>query len=181
MSGRSGRSGRDDGVDEVSLRFGPGVPPDEKSQLVQTWRAGRRPARRRRGWLSNLISSLITIVIVGGVLWWLLLREGPELQVTALRVQTPQGTQRCDTTVEVVGVLATNGERGQITYRWLRSDGNESGVLQANVEQGRREVLIPLHWRVTGPGRLHAVATLELLTPGGSPRSASAAFDYLCR
>jgi hypothetical protein len=168
------------GGDEISLRFGPGVPP-KKSPLVKTWRAGQRPVRRRRGWPRNLISSLVTIVIVGGAVWWLLLRPGPGLEVTAIEVQTPQTTQRCDTTVEVVGVLTTNGERGQVTYRWVRSDGDESGVLQATAERGEREVSIPLHWRVTGPGRLRAVATLELLTPGVSTRRASAAFDYVCR
>ena len=175
------RAGRTDGEDVVSLRFGPGVRPDEKSPLVKTWRAGQRPARRRRGRLRNLISSLVTIAIVGGVVWWLLLRAGPGLEVSALEVRAPQATQRCDTTVKVVGVLTTNGASGQVTYRWLRSDGDRSGVLQANVEKGRREVSIPLQWRVTGPGRLHAVATLELLSPGDSTRRASAAFDYLCR
>jgi hypothetical protein len=172
----SGRSG-----DEISLRFGPGVPVGEQSQLVKTWRAGQRPVRRGRGWLRNLISSLVTIIVVGGAVWWLLLRPGPGLEVTAIEVQAPQATQRCDTTVEVVGVLTTNGERGQVTYRWVRSDGDESGVLQATAEEGEREVSVPLQWRVTGPGRLHAVATLELLTPGDSTRRASAAFDYLCR
>jgi hypothetical protein len=166
---------------DVSLRFGPGVQPDEKSPLIKTWRAGQRQGRRRRrGWPRNLLSSLVTVVVVVGVVWWLLGREGPGLEVTALKVQAPRATQRCDTTVDVVGVLTTNGERGQISYRWLRSDGNESGVLQANVEKGRSEVTVPLHWRITGEGRLHAVATLELISPGDSARRASAAFDYRC-
>jgi len=112
---------------------------------------------------------------------WLLLRgQGAGLEITAIKVQAPHATQRCDATVDVVGVLTTNGKRGEISYRWRRSDGNESGVLSASAEKDRREVAVPLHWTVTGQGRLHAVATLELLSPGDS-RRASASFDYLCR
>jgi hypothetical protein len=156
----------------------------ETNPLTETWRAGKQPQRRRRrrrrGWLRNLISSLVTIAIVGGVLLWLLLRNQGELQVTALTVRAPQATQRCDTTVEVTGVATTNGKRGQISYRWLQSDGHESGVLQTNVERGKRKVSLPLRWAITGPGKLHAVATLELLSPGETSRKASAAFDYHC-
>jgi hypothetical protein len=168
--------------DDISLRFGPGVQPGDVPPVVQQWRSGRRPGRRRRrGWLWNLVSSLVTVVIVGGVVLWLLLRgQGDELQVSAIKVQAPKATQRCDATVDVTGILTTNGKSGQVTYRWRRSDGNESGVLQANVDKGRREVTLPLHWTVTGPGKLHAVATLEVLSPGDTTRRASAAFDYLC-
>lgn len=166
---------------DISLRFGPGVQPEDTNPLIEKWRAGRQPRRRRRGWARNLISSLITIAVVGGVAVWLLLRgHGSGLEVTAIKVQAPHATQRCDTTVDVVGVLSTNGKRGEVSYRWRRSDGNESGVLSASAEKDRREVAVPLHWTVTGRGKLHAVATLELLSPG-EPRRASASFDYLCR
>ena len=165
---------------DISLRFGPGIRPEDTDPMVQTWRAGRQPRRRRR-LPRNLISSLVTIAVVGGVVLYLLLRgQGGELEVTALKVRAPQATQHCDTTVDVVGVLTTNGKRGQISYRWRRSDVNESGVLAASAEKGRSEVTVPLHWTVTGQGKLHAVATLELLSPGDT-RRASAAFDYLCR
>lgn len=167
---------------DISLRFGPGVQPEDTNPLVEKWRAGReRPRRRRRGWAGRLASSLVTIVIVGGVVVWLLLRgQAADLEITAIKVQAPQATQRCDAAVDVVGVLSTNGERGEISYRWRRSDGNESGVLTASTERGRREVRVPLRWTVTGEGKLHAVATLELLSPGVG-RRASASFDYLCR
>jgi hypothetical protein len=165
---------------DISLRFGPGVRPEDTNPVIEKWRAGRQP-RRRRGWTRNLISSLITIAVVAGVMGWLLLRgQGSGLEITAMKVQAPHATQRCDTTVDVVGVLTTNGERGEISYRWRRSDGNESGVLSAGADKGRREVTVPLHWTVTGQGRLHAVATLELLSPGDI-RRASASFEYLCR
>jgi hypothetical protein len=168
------------GEHDISLRFGPGVQPEDTNPLVEKWRAGRQP-RRRRNWVRNLVSSLVTIAVVGGVLLWLLLRgQSSDLEVTALKVQAPRATQHCDATVNVVGVLTTNGERGQISYRWRRSDGNESGVLSASADKDRREVSVPLHWTVTGQGKLHAVATLELLSPGDT-RRASASFDYLCR
>lgn len=166
---------------DISLRFGPGVQPEDTSPVLKTWREGRRPPRQRRGWARNLVSSLVTVAVVGGVVLWLLLRgQGAGLEITALKVQAPQATQHCDTTVDVMGVLTTNGKRGDISYRWRRSDGNESGILSASAEKGRREVTVPLHWTVKGQGRLHAVATLELLSPGDS-RRASASFDYLCR
>ncbi|HEU5155642.1 MAG TPA: hypothetical protein VFU43_01500 [Streptosporangiaceae bacterium] len=168
---------------EIALRFGPGVQPEDTNPLIEKWRAGqvRRAPRRRRGWARNLLSSIVTIVIVGGVALWLLLRgQGAELEITAIKVRAPQATQPCDATVDVVGVLTTNGKRGEISYRWHRSDGNESGVLSASAEKGRHEVAVPLHWTVTGQGKLHAVATLELLSPGDS-RRVSASFDYLCR
>ena len=170
------------GEQDISLRFGPGVQPEDTNPLIEKWRAGRQPRRRRRrGWARNLISGLITIAVLAGVMGWLLLRgQGAGLEITAIKVQAPHATQRCDTTVDVVGVLTTNGERGEISYRWRRSDGNESGVLSASADKGRREVTVPLHWTVTGAGRLHAVATLELLSPGDT-RRASASFDYLCR
>jgi hypothetical protein len=181
-----GRGTAGAGDNDISLRFGPGVPAAAKdtSSLAETWRAGRQPPpqrRRRRGPVRSLISGLVTIAIVGGVLLWLVLRgQESGLEVTALKVRTPSATQRCDATVDIMGVLTTNGERGQISYRWHRSDGNESGVLSAGAEKGRREVTVPLHWTVTGHGKLHAVAILELLSPG-DPRRVSASFDYLCR
>jgi hypothetical protein len=167
---------------DISLRFGPGVQPEDTNPLMDKWRAGRQPRRRRRrGWARSLISGLITIAVVGGVLVWLLLRgQDAGLEITAIKVQAPHATQRCDAAVDVVGVLTTNGKRGEISYRWRRSDGNESGLLSASTEKGRREVRVPLHWTVTGQGKLHAVATLELLAPGAG-RRASASFDYLCR
>lgn len=168
----------------ISLRFGPGIRPEDTSPLIDKWRAGRQPPpsrRRRRGWARSLVSGLTTIAVVAGVVGWLLLRgQGSGLEISALKVLAPQATQRCDTTVDVVGVLTTNGERGEIAYRWRRSDGTETGVLSATADRDRREVTVPLHWRVTGQGRLHAVATLELLSPGET-RRASASFDYLCR
>jgi hypothetical protein len=172
------------GEQDISLRFGPGVRPEDTNPLIDKWRAGQQAGqrpRRRRGRARSLVSGLITIAVVGGVVVWLLLR-GHEagLEITAIKVQAPHSTQRCDAAVDVVGVLTTNGKRGDISYRWRRSDGNESGVLSASTEKGRREVRVPLHWTVTGQGKLHAVATLELLSPGAA-RRASASFDYLCR
>jgi hypothetical protein len=173
--------GRTGGDDDLSVRYGPGVRPTDTTPLAEAWRAGRLPRQGRRR-PRNLISSLVTIVIVGGVVLWLILRaQGPGLEVTAIRVQAPQATQRCDANVEIVGVLTTNGERGQIAYRWQRSDGDETGILRASVEKGRREVPVPFHWTIKGEGELHAVATLELLAPGDATRRASASFDYQCR
>ncbi len=39
---------------------------------------------------------------------------------------------------------------------------------------------MPLRWTVQGPGSMHAVATLEIVSPKTAAGSASGAFDYAC-
>jgi hypothetical protein len=175
---------RNDGGNDEVLRFGPGVPsappPDG---LAELWRAGREaPRRRRRRLLRGLISASVTAALAVAVLLWLLLRgQGDGLQVTAIRVQTPQQPQGCDATVDVTGILTTNGEAGRITYRWTRSDGHDSGLLHETVAAGKRDVTIHLSWVVRGPGQRRFTATLDLVEPKGTAAKASSAFGYSCR
>ncbi|MFB9835402.1 hypothetical protein [Actinoallomurus acaciae] len=160
-------------TDEVTLRFGPGVPPG----VAEVWRSrGRPPARRIAGGLATLGLAVLT----GLVVWWLL-RGGPPVQVTGVTVTAPTGVQGCGTTATVVGVIHTNGGQGDVSYRWKRSDGQNSGVFTDGLSRGRRSIRIPLRWTVQGPGSLHAVATLEVVSPTGPDGTASAAFDYACR
>jgi hypothetical protein len=95
-------------------------------------------------------------------------------------VSASAGVQRCDSTANVVGVIHTNGGPGDIRYRWRRSDGQNSGVFHDAMPKGRKSIQVPLRWTVRGPGRLHAVATLEVISPKGSDGTASAAFEYAC-
>jgi hypothetical protein len=43
-----------------------------------------------------------------------------------------------------------------------------------------QSIRVPLRWTVRGPGRLHAIATLEVLSQKGPNGTASGAFEYAC-
>jgi hypothetical protein len=172
-------AGRVSGPDEL-VRFGPGVQPTD--QLIETWRSGRaQPPRRRRRLMRSLIGWLVTAALLIGFLFWLLMRrESDEVEVTAIKVQTPGQVQTCDATVDVTGVLTTNGEAGRITYRWVRSDGHNSGLLHETVEAGKRDVTVHLSWAIKGTGERRFTATLELVSPKSTSDKASSAFQYSC-
>jgi hypothetical protein len=177
---RQGAETRLDGrssTDDVTLRFGPGVP----AAVAEQWR--RKRVRQRRPPARRIAGSLLTLglaVLTGLVVWWLL-RGGPEVEVTGVQVTAPTGVQKCGATVTVIGVLRTNGGQGDVSYRWRRSDGQISGIFTDSVPRGRRSIRVPLRWTVQGSGSLHAVATLEVLAPKGSAgASSSGAFDYEC-
>jgi hypothetical protein len=95
-------------------------------------------------------------------------------------MSAPAGVQKCDTTAEIVGVIHTNGGQGDVSYRWKRSDGQNSGVFTDTMPRGRKSIRVPLRWTIQGPGTLHAVATLEVITPKTADGTASASFDYNC-
>jgi hypothetical protein len=167
------------GPDEI-YRFGPGVQPTD--QVVETWRSGRaQPPRRRRRLVRSLIAWLVTLALLICVLLWLLLRgQRTEMELTGIKVQTPEQVQTCDATVDITGVLTTNGEAGRITYRWIRSDGHNSGLLHETVEAGKRDVTVHLSWAIKGPGERRFTATLELVEPKSTADKASSTFRYSC-
>ena len=162
-------------TDDVTMRFGPGVPPS----LAGMWRDG--PPRGRSA-SRRILGGLVTlgIAVLTGLVVWFLLRSGPSVEVTGVTVSAPAGVQRCDATTTVVGVIHTNGGPGDVKYRWRRSDGQNSGVFSDAMTKGRKSVQVPLRWTIRGPGRLHAVATLEVISPKGADGTASAAFEYEC-
>ena len=173
-----------DGGDDQVVRFGPGIQPSD--QVAASWREGRTPPpapppRRGRKLLRSLVGTLITAAIAVAVVLWLLRGQGGDLEVTGIKVQVPQRTQGCDSTVEITGVLTTNGEAGRITYRWIRSDGHDSGVLHESVEKDKHDVTVHLSWLIKGPGARRFTATLELVEPASSAGKASSAFGYSCR
>lgn len=160
---------------DVTLRFGPGVPP----ALAGRWREGgrRRPARRIAGGLLTLAIAVLS----GSAVWLLLHGGGADVRVTGVGVTAPTRLQPCDTTVTVQGVIRTNGGSGGVAYRWRRSDGQVSEILTDEAHKGRHLMRVPLRWTVKGPGEMHAVATLEIVRPAGATSTASAGFDYACR
>jgi hypothetical protein len=164
-------------TDDVTLRFGPGVPP----AVAQKW---REKTPKRRSPMRRMLGGLVTLgiaVLTGLIVWWLL-HGGPSVEVTGVQVTAPTTVQHCGSTVTVNGVIRTNGGQGDVSYRWRRSDGQNSGVFSDTVPRGRRSIRVPLRWTVQGSGSLHAVATLEVISPKSSAgSSASAAFEYECR
>lgn len=169
--------GRSASTDDVTMRFGPGVPP----RLAGVWREGS--PRRRRPIARRILSGVITlgVAVLTGLVVWFLLRSGPKAEVTGVTVSAPTGVQTCGATAVVIGVIHTNGGQGDVSYRWKRSDGQNSGVFTDTMPKGKHSIEVPLRWTVKGPGSLHAVATLEVLSPKGPDGTASAAFDYECR
>jgi hypothetical protein len=164
-------------TDDVTLRFGPGVPAD----LAAVWRDGR--PRRRPLWrrIAGGLLTLVLAVLTGLVVWWLLHQTGPAVRVTGVTVTAPAGVRSCDSTATVVGMIHTNGGQGSVSYRWRRSDGQDSGVLTDSLARGRHSIRIPLRWTIRGPGTMHATATLEVVSPKSPDGTASASFDYECR
>jgi hypothetical protein len=162
-------------TDDVTMRFGPGVPPG----LAVKWRQGKSrtsPARRVLGAVITLAIALLT----GLVVWWLLRGGGPAIEVTGAKVTAPTGVQHCDATVKVVGAIRTNGGSGDIRYRWKRSDGLTSKVFTDSVNKGQHSLKVPLRWTIQGPGTMHAIATLEIISPKTKANTTSGTFDYAC-
>jgi hypothetical protein len=101
----------------------------------------------------------------------------PPLQVISVTASSPT-TAGCGQTINVTGVISTNGGRGTIAYRWSRSDSVDSGEqLSAVPEQTRYAVV--LQWTSQGRGRFDAVATLQVTTPLGSSPAAAHSL-YTC-
>jgi hypothetical protein len=185
---RPGRRGRDVPAADrpatgVRLRFGPGVPPAGPRPVgratppaAPTPPPGRPPnRRRRRAVLSGLLTLALAIGVVG-VLWW---RQRDPLDVTAAEVTTtiPAGSA-CDVTVDVVGTVRTNGRAGTFSYRWVRSDGGRSEVLDQSVAAGVSSVRVHLYWTFRGRGTYRATATLQVVRPTAT--EAAGVYTYAC-
>ncbi|MFJ7968266.1 hypothetical protein [Streptomyces sp. NPDC096324] len=169
---------KDDG--EILLRFGPGIPLDAQDVLRAQWRtapaaSGSGPRRRRRrAWIATT-----AFLAVAAVLLWLLLRPSPAPTVTAVEVRAPAGRLHCGQTADLVGVVTTDGRGGPVTYRWLRSDGHDSGELVRMARRGERRVTVHLRWTVRGPGSFRGTARLRVTHQQRSPE-AKGTFSYAC-
>jgi hypothetical protein len=156
-------------------RFGPGV--SAPAGAAVAWRGGAvaPPRRKRRRLLSLLGTLLFVAAVVLAWLWW----RGrlSDLKVDAVTVHTV-AVAHCNTTVDVVGELSTNGRVGVVRYHWLRNDGTDSGELQEQVKPGQRTVAVHLRWSFRGRGNFDATATLEVTSPGLA--SGSGTFRYRC-
>ncbi|GAA4881840.1 hypothetical protein [Kitasatospora terrestris] len=163
-------------AEEELHRFGPGVPP----LAAAAWHGTDTPAepvepKRRRGrWL---ILPLVLLLGVLGYLGWD--RYGKPVTVSAVEVRTDAAGPACDGTAVITGTVETDGGQGVVEYRWVRSDGTDSGTLRQQVSAGRHRTDVVLRWTFQGKGEMQATATLEVLSP--SNRSAATTFTYTCR
>jgi serine/threonine-protein kinase len=165
--------------DGITVRFGPGIsssPPPGWSQDRQ--QTPQRP-RRRNLMRQTLFSALTTGLVVAGILYYLANHHTPRLQVLGASVAAAGGpTQSCNATVDVVGTIQTNGGDGVISYRWSRSDADETDTLTQNVSSGTPVKKVHLLWKISGSGNYLATATLRILGP--NPAQATGSFTYKC-
>ncbi|WP_354643973.1 hypothetical protein [Kitasatospora camelliae] len=166
-------------AEEDLRRFGPGVPP----QAAAVWHGSTTtiqqpiepPKRRRKGrWV---VLPLVLALLAAGA-WFGWQRFGRPTAVAAATVSSDAAGPACDGTAVITGTLETTGGEGNVTYRWVRSDGTTSEVLTQHVPSGHHRTDVILRWTFQGQGTMDATATLEVLTP--TVRSASTTFPYDC-
>ncbi|MEY9962869.1 hypothetical protein ABIA33_000895 [Streptacidiphilus sp. MAP12-16] len=166
---------------EGLIRFGPGVPDPKTARTIAVWKgAGPGPAAapeakpgRRVG--RYALAGVVLLAVVAFLLWQ---RFGPSLAVSSVSVAAAPASLGCDGTEVVTATLQTNGRSGTVHYRWVRSDGTDSGVLQQSVPAGLHQVSVPLRWTVQGKGTFQGTATVWITGPVAG--SASASFSYSC-
>jgi hypothetical protein len=173
-----------DGASGEYRRIGTGVPGagaggTSVSQIspatAAAWHGGPPKKPRRallRGWLLPLL------VLIGVIVLLLWQHVGGRLSVSGAAVAARTSLIGCDTTEIVTATLHTNGKPGTIEYRWVRSDGTASDELQQRVSAGTTQVDVVLRWAFSGHGSMHALATIDVQSPGSA--SAVATFDYVC-
>lgn len=166
-------------ADDSVLRFGSG-PGDEPVVATAAPEKSKRPPRRRRGRAASFGAGFVSGLVVAGVIVFLLSRVAPAMRVTGAAVAPANNVQStCDVVVDVVGTVTTNGQRGSISYQWLRSDGEQSQVLTQSVPEGTTTATVHLLWTLSGKGTYPATATLRILDP--DPIEVTGKFTYSCQ
>ncbi|MET7986173.1 hypothetical protein [Streptomyces sp. NPDC005281] len=163
---------RPDRVEGTLLRFGPGVNADTMRRL------GEVPSAvpvRRRTWRRHVLPALVLLAVVAFLLWH---RTGPSLGVDDVTVSAASPTPGCDETADITGTVTTNGRPGEITYRWVRSDGTSSKILHEDLTHNQKRARLHLLWTFQGEGRYAARAELHLLSP--VRRTVSTRLTYHC-
>jgi hypothetical protein len=167
-SGRRGKS-RDKGSRKDKRRASAG--PD-------AWPTAR-PRPRRRRW-TGALSSLLTFAIVAGIaayVWNKSHHQTLKVTATAVSVANPDKIG-CNSTVNVVGTIFTNGNGGPITYQWTK-DGENLPTGTVTATSGKQQVLVDLKWNLRGKGTHHAAAIFQVFTPNVISAQ-SATFTYKC-
>ena len=173
-----------DGASREYRRVGTGVPglaaggmsaAQISPVMAAAWH-GSPPKKPRRALLRGWLLPLLVLIGVIVLLLWQ--HVGGRLSVSGAAVAARTPLIGCDTTETVTATLHTNGKPGTIEYRWVRSDGTASDELQQRVSAGTTQVDVVLRWAFSGHGSMHALATIDVQSPGSA--SAVATFDYVC-
>ncbi|MFE6828386.1 hypothetical protein [Streptomyces sp. NPDC057690] len=152
-----------DRVEGTVLRFGPGVTAAIAQRTHRTLPAVPPPAvHSRRRLRRHALPALVLVLVIAFLAWQHL---GPSVAVRSVEVTARPTVLGCDGTADVVGLVNTNGRPGTLSYRWTRSDGTASGVMQEVVVRGQRQARLHLLWTFQGPGHYAAWAELHILSP----------------
>jgi hypothetical protein len=137
-----------------------------------------RPRPRRRRW-TGVLSSLLTVAIVAGIAAYVWTKTHQTLKITAATVSVTNPDKiACNSTVDVVGTIFTNGKGGPITYQWTK-DGENLPTGTVTAASGQQQVRVELRWYLRGKGIHHAAAIFQVFTPNVISAQ-SASFTYQC-
>ncbi|MFF0885811.1 hypothetical protein [Streptomyces sp. NPDC003456] len=163
-----------DRVEGTVLRFGPGVTAAGRTHRTLP-ALPQRPAPAGRRLRRHALPALVVLCVLAFLAWQ---RLGPPLTVGSVTVTARPSTLGCGGTADVTGLVTTNGRPGTLTYRWVRSDGTSSGVLEEELVRGRKQARLHLRWTFQGKGEREARAELRIISPVS--RTAAAGFTYSC-
>jgi Protein kinase domain len=137
-----------------------------------------RPRPRRRRW-TGVLSSLLTVAVVAGIAAYVWTKTHQTLKITAATVSVANPDKiACNSTVDVVGTIFTNGKGGPITYQWTK-DGENLPTGTVTATSGQQQVRVDLQWNLRGKGTHHAAAIFQVFTPNVISAQ-SASFTYTC-
>src|SRR4029453_12617178 len=144
----------------------------------QRRRAAEAPRRKRRIPRVALVLGVLALLLAGGgVVFWVFRPPG-DLILSEVEVQPPV-KPACNSTVDVIGVISTNGGAGTVRYRWVRNDGHASNVLAVKIPARGGGTEVTLRGAFEGKGSVDTEATLEVLEP--TAKSDKGSFTYACK
>ncbi|MFD6919588.1 hypothetical protein ACFV99_05120 [Streptomyces sp. NPDC059944] len=163
-----------DRVEGTLLRFGPGVNADtvRRSAAVSVPAAAPAPGRT---WRRHVLPAVALLAVLAFLLWH---RSEPSVGVEGVAVSATTPSPGCDATADIVATVITDGRPGELSYRWVRSDGSSSKVLREEMTRGQKRAHLHLLWTFQGEGRYTARAELRLLSP--VRRGAGTRLTYHC-
>ncbi|HTU77104.1 MAG TPA: serine/threonine-protein kinase [Trebonia sp.] len=135
--------------------------------------------RRRRSRWPGIVSTLITLAIVGGIGFYVWHRNQQQpLKVSGVSVVLASQPKNCASTVEMVATIVTNGKGGPVTYQWTEN-GSAQKAATVTDATGTDSVQVTLRWAFHGKGTQQAVAELQVLTPNSAVGNTQ--FTYSCK
>lgn len=137
-----------------------------------------RTKRRKPRW-RGIVSTLITLAIVGGIGFYVWHRNQQQpLKVSAVSVALASQPKNCAATVDVVATIVTNGKGGPVTYQWTQN-GSAQRAATVTDASGQDTVQVTLRWTFHGKGSQQDVAELQVLTP--TTAVGNTQFTYSCK